>query len=304
MDDVTTGAASSESVSGAVNAPAPAAEQSSYQQAMAFLNSQEPPSVDPAAEPDDASRSDDPAVPEPAMVPSFRLREEADRRRQLEEQVRQFEPLTPYQQLVQQFHEAGLGPEDVLTLLQQAQAQQPAQAPPQQSQPDDPDAALHAWIQARGMDPYALDDNAYFSARLAHEAHQQTQALVAERARVQQEAVMGDLRTQAQQAQQQFPIFKKPEFQQALFGAYGFGQENGSRETLLQVAERMHNAYQEDLRNELARHSVEKAKDAAVPVVSGGASPAPVQAPDINKMSREQRQALAMSYLEASGGQV
>lgn len=243
-----------------------------------------------------ATGSDTPGEEQqPAFVPSHVLRERTEKHReqvqQLEEQLRQYDAIKPYQELAQTLAQANLQPEQVLAQLLGTQQQAPPTAA-------DPEAQFTNWATEQGYDVYSFSDVEYRAAQREWKADQFIQKLEAREQAAQQAEAQAQVQAEVNSALQAFPALKDPDAQPLFLAMASQGLQAGV--PVQAVAEKFNQFLERREREALARYSAGKGADSAVPVVAGGSAPAPVQRQNYHTLSPSQRSDLFDNYLSAA----
>jgi hypothetical protein len=255
-----------------------------------------------------------------AMVPSFRLREETERRRQIEQQLEQIGPYTP---LLNAIREQGLSPEQV----QQALAQ--GFAPPQaQAQPTAEETFRNWAIETHGLDPYdteAVDDREFRALQREHQVDQRAQSLLDRITQFEQAQQQAEQQAQAARVSQQFdatlatikgqfstfsdPVMG-PEAEQYLRSSAWMMLQSNPQMTpadvlakVPEMAQQFHERIEKLVSARNADYRDAKGRFAAVPSVAGGGAPAPVANPKNLHLAgpQEMDAALESSFLALNG---
>jgi hypothetical protein len=254
---------------------------------------------------DDASGGETPAEqPEPALVPSSRLREEREQRTALQEQLAQFEAFKDFLPVVQTLQELGFSPEQIAAEIEAYQQgpQEPEAVAPAD---DDPLGSFEDYLANQGIDPEWLDSVTEQLARDSYENARFRAELQAEREEQAQRTAQAELRADLMSVTEKFPLFRNPTLQRALVAqadlaaSMATGAING-RQLLMQEAERLHAEIEAEKARDRAEYTTQKAKDGAAPVVTGGASPSPTTPLDIHAMSEDQADRAMDAYIRAA----
>jgi hypothetical protein len=242
----------------------------------------------------------------PAMIPSHRLREETEKRREIEERYK------PWDGIIQSLTEKGYTPDEIAQVLSQgAEAGEEADASPYaapeapaepQGDLADPDTSdleleFERHLRARGIDPYTVEtatldlyrDN-WETRRLVEQSQAKAQA-EAEQARHAAETAAWSNRWEAdvEAVKAKFPDL--PQLQDVdgsldLIAAYT--RRHGTTPNREQFQAFVDRNYVQPLQSRIAQatqaYAAAKAGDAVVPSVAGGSSPAPVDRPDFHNM--------------------
>jgi hypothetical protein len=241
----------------------------------------------------------------PAMIPSHRLREETEKRREIEERYK------PWDGIIQSLTEKGYTPDEIAQVLNQgADTGEEANASPYPATPEapaaaaddaDPDSDLELEfersLRQRGLDPYALDEatlllyrDNWETRRLVEQSQAKAQA-EAEQARHAAETAAWSNRWEAdvEAVKAKFPDL--PQLQDVdgsldLIAAYT--RRHGTTPNREQFQAFVDRNYVQPLQSRIAQatqaYAAAKREDAAVPSVAGGSSPAPVDRVDIHSM--------------------
>lgn len=254
-----------------------------------------------------ASGSETPADPEtpaetpaePALVPSHRLREETEKRRELEER---FNPWAP---AIEALSQQGYTPEQIQGMLTQAaEAPAPAQPAPQETAATpDLQEEFHAYLASKGSDPFALAaehpeiyDLRFEQFETRREIDQQETALRVQRWESDVQAVQGkypDLLADDQ---------AKHDLVAAYIARHGVEPNRAQFE---QHVGRWSQSIEALRERDRQVYAAAKAGDALVPSVAGGSSPPPVTRPDYHNLKPGEQEAAMVAQtraLLATGG--
>lgn len=254
-----------------------------------------------------ASGSDTPAATEapaetatePALVPSHRLREEREKRTELEER---FNPWAP---AIEALTAQGYTPEQIQGMLTQpVEAPTPEAPAPAPSTEPDLQEEFHSYLAGKGIaDPYALAaehpevyDLRFEQFETRRMLDQQRQAVETEREAQAQALRVGRWESDVQAVQAKFPdLLQDNQAKHDLVAAYiarhGIEPNRVQFEAHVQRWSKSINAL---LERDRQVYAAAKAADSLVPSTAGGSSPAPAPPTNFHEMRpSEQERALA-----------
>lgn len=265
-----------------------------------------------------ASGSETPADPEtpaetptePALVPSHRLREETEKRRELEER---FNPWAP---AIEALSQQGYTPEQIQGMLTQA-AEAPAPAQPalqETAVTPDLQEEFHAYLTSKGADPFALAaehpdtyDLRYEQFEMRREIEQQKTAVAQERQAQETALRVQRWESDVQAVQGKYPdLLGDDQAKHDLVAAYiaRHGIEP-NRAQFEQHVGRWSQSIEALRERDRQVYAAAKAGDALVPSVAGGSSPPPVTRPDYHSLKPGEQEAAMVAQtraLLATGG--
>jgi O6-methylguanine-DNA--protein-cysteine methyltransferase len=256
-----------------------------------------------------------PAAEETPLVPSFRLREEAEKRREAERQLEQF---GPYRGVIETLQARGMTPEQISGFLATVQGDNPLETTPEPAAAPalSQEERFEKYLEAANVDPDTASPETLAALERAFIAEEN---LAAEKARIdalegrfreideataerEQRAIEASLEAEMKTVCTKYPALHNPDFQMSIYATFAMeASQPGSTVTLTEIAERFGQGLDAYTRNAVGEYAAKKQADGSVPVAAGGtaAPPAPSGTVYDKGVKRDERIARVTEFLRS-----